>query len=163
MGCCFSNDEDKNQDQESERARLLNNPVSDGPTPQQVPSYGSGAPAPSQQKGDEQSALNRILHQTASDVIDVSAIDSHAMEQQEYMDRARQYSSRVSMAQVGHKFRVGQTLPAGVAAPHTVLSAPPVSQADIHLITSATEQLSKTLKEVKVKHKEDLVVPFGVP
>jgi hypothetical protein len=51
----------------------------DGPTTSSIP------------RSDEQSALSRILHQTATNVVDVSAMSPHSVEQQEYMDRTRQY------------------------------------------------------------------------
>ncbi len=42
------------------------------------------------EKGDEQSAMARILHQNARDVIDVASNET-PIEQHEYHDRARQY------------------------------------------------------------------------
>ena len=168
MGCCFSDENSETyQDQDvNETTRLLSDPVSDGPS-RHVPTYtNTPGTTTSHQKGDEQSALNRILHNTANNVIDVGALDAQAMEQHEYMDRARQYSVRLSQA-VGsmHSVRAACTrqLPVGVAAPHAVLSQPPVSPSDINLITNTNQNVAKTVKDIKVKHKEDLVVPFGVP
>ncbi|CAH1777414.1 unnamed protein product [Owenia fusiformis] len=170
MGCCQSNEDDTDYKGEpSSTTRLLGDPVSNN-TPGSAPSdsYGTYGRAqtvqPQVQHNDEQSALSRILNQTANNVIDVAAMDSHAIEQHEYMDRARQYGARVAnICNNSQKLRHGPRLPNGIAAPHVVLAARPVSQQDIQLITNAAELASKTLPEVKVKHKEDLVVHFGVP
>lgn len=166
MGCCFSSEEENSSRERTpnERTRLLEDPVNaDGTDSRQINNYSSSAPQ-SQKTGDEQSALNRILHQTASDVIDVSAIDSQTMEQHEYMERARQYSNRVAVACASsHKFRAGPALPQGVAAPQVVLAANAVSLADIQLVTTAAQEASNAVSEIKMRHKEDLVVPFGVP
>lgn len=60
------------------------------------------------------------------------------------------------------KGRVGLRLPSGVAAPLAILSAPPLPAANLDLVSSAAEQANKALAHVKVKHKEDLVVSFGL-
>ncbi|XP_033646992.1 ragulator complex protein LAMTOR1-like [Asterias rubens] len=163
MGCCFGRDEDKHLQDESadERSGLLADP---GRHPSSRPinsEYGSQSPN-ALKIGDEQSELNRILHKAANDVIDVSAIDSHTMEQHEYLDRARTYSSRVAVVVTGTKKSSSSllVLPHGVSVPYTVLADEPVSLADINLITVASENASKAVSGVKVKHREDLVVQF---
>ncbi|XP_061185238.1 ragulator complex protein LAMTOR1-like [Saccostrea echinata] len=164
MGCCFSDSSDKDGDDPysggpNERDRLLPEPTSGG---QSGPSYNT----PSQrnvQKVDEPSALEKILHRTVRKIIDVSPGDT--VEQQEYNDRAFQYSNRVNMVLGGSsKIRASRPpLPNSMTAPHNVLSSAPVSLADIQLITQATEKAAQALGKVRVHHKEDLVVPFGVP
>jgi len=57
--------------------------------------YPGSVPKPT----DEQSALNKILQQTATNVIDVAALDSHNLEQHEYVERARQYIQKAQTAQ----------------------------------------------------------------
>ncbi|CAG2254435.1 ragulator complex protein LAMTOR1-like isoform X2 [Mytilus galloprovincialis] len=162
MGCCFSSEDDKDTltNEPDETTRLINpvqnhSPRSVGP---------SSEPAiVSHPKGDEHSALERILQKTARDVIDVTN-ESNLVEQTEYQERTRQYSNRVNMV-VGGSSRLKQkpNLPNCVTAPQSVLASKPISLHDIQLITNATEKASRCIKEIKVQHKENLVVPFGVP
>lgn len=164
-GClsCCNPDENKDNVNGNPQTQPLINPVTEGGSSGSMPGYGSTVDR-TQPKGDDQSDLTRILHQTADDVIDVGALDSQAMDQLEYMDRARLYSQRLAEARGANRTtRKHPRLPAGVAAPHIVLTTQPVSLADVHLISTAAQTASRAVKDVKVKHKEDLVVPFGVP
>lgn len=164
MGCCFGKEEDHSYtpDAVTERTGLLDPVGGEGASVRPVTNYTT--PGVAQQKGDEQSALNRILHRTANNMVDAGALDSTTLEQQEYMDRAQQYSSRMSNAygNTQHGRSVG-ILPVGVAAPQVVLTGKPPSSSDIRLVTTAAELIKKAVQDVKVKHQEDLVVPFGVP
>lgn len=169
MGCCFSNEEEKDpyaNAEPDENTRLLSDPVSNS-VPRTVvgDNYSSSQTHQNQQRGDEQSALAKILHKTARNVIDVATIDAQTVEQHEYHDRARQYSNRLTMvfSGPGRSKNYRPSLPNGVSAPQIVLSSQPISLSDIQMITTAAEKASKAYKEVKVHHKEDLVVPFGVP
>lgn len=112
---------------------------------------------------DEPSALEKILHKTVRKIIDVSP--GETVEQQEYNDRAHQYGIKINMILSGSsKIRTSRPpLPNGMAAPQIVLSSAPVSLADIQLITLSAEKASQAVGKVRVQHKEDLVVPFGVP
>ncbi|XP_056011866.1 ragulator complex protein LAMTOR1-like [Ostrea edulis] len=164
MGCCFSDSNDKDvedgySNESNERDRLLPEPASSG---QAGPSYNTSSQRHAQ-KLDEPSALEKILHRTVRKIIDVSPGDT--VEQQEYNDRAFQYSNRVNMVLSGSsKIRASRPqLPNSMAAPHIVLSSAPVSLADVQLITQIVEKASQAVGRVRVHHKEDLVVPFGVP
>ncbi|NWH51850.1 LTOR1 protein, partial [Fregata magnificens] len=73
---------------------------------------------------DEQAMLSSILAKTAINIIDVSAADSQGMEQHEYMDRARQYSTRLAMLSnnLTHWKKL-PLLPSLTNQPHQVLAS----------------------------------------
>jgi len=163
--CCFSCDEEKlsQSGDSTERTRLLPNVVGNSSQNQYGDDVDFGRP-PSNQKGDEQSALNRILHQTATNVIDVMAIDAHNLEQHEYMDRARQYTQKLATANMKSIYTQKRPcLLKDVPAPERILTAELTPMSDLHLISSAADKAAKALTEVKVEHKDDLVVQFGIP
>lgn len=161
MGCCFSKDEDKrSQGEPSENSRLLANPVGNSSQHSFHDSYGGTQGGTSQQKkGDDQSALNRILHQTAANVIDVSALELH-LEQHEYLNRSRQYAQRVSLQAV-----LPNSNPCLLqdVAPQEVLSRPPLAPAHLQMMDELTDKLQQVLSDIQVEHKEDLVVQLCAP
>lgn len=133
----------------------------------QIPSSHDSTITPvpnSKPKADEESALSGILHRTARNVIDVAAIETQGIEQNEYHDRARLYSNRansvLSTTSRGRQYKL--PVPNGVSAPQIVLASQPISTADVELISAAALKASQVMTQVKVEHKEDLVVPFGV-
>lgn len=166
MGCCYSSEEDKDQDvpHANERTPLLDPSQADHIQQIQGGRASRNSIGPNQ-KGDEQSEFTRILRQTALNVIDVTSSESQNMEQGEMQDRATQYSNRLNMVlSASGKSRVFQlNMPSSITSPQMTLTAPPVSLSDIQLISNFSEKCSSSAKEIKIQHKESLVVTFGVP
>ncbi|XP_045601700.1 ragulator complex protein LAMTOR1 isoform X2 [Procambarus clarkii] len=169
MGCCCSTEQETHsQDGEvNERTRLLSESVSNA---YQVNSstgeYGNHYSSSATKKSDEQTALNRILQQTASNIIDVGALDCHTLEQHEYIDRVRTYNQRLNTVppqKIPSRTHHEAELLCDVPAVERILSAQPISVADLNLMTTSAQKVVAALMHIKVEHKEDLVVPFGIP
>nr|XP_037860835.1 ragulator complex protein LAMTOR1 isoform X1 [Chlorocebus sabaeus] len=129
MGCCYSS-ENEDSDQDREERKLLLDPSSP-PTKAlngAEPNYHSLPSA----RTDEQALLSSILAKTASNIIDVSAADSQGMEQHEYMDRARQYSTRLAVlsSSLTHWKKL-PPLPSLTSQPHQVLASEPIPFSDL--------------------------------
>lgn len=169
MGCCCSTEQESlSQDGEvSERTRLLNDQVSNAyqvnaSSSDYVNHYSTSAT----KKSDEQSALNRILQQTASNIIDVGALECHTLEQHEYLERVRMYNHRLNTVpphKIPSRAHHNVMLLSDVPAAERILSAQPISLADLNMMISSTQKVVAALAHIKVEHKEDLVVPFGIP
>jgi len=189
MGNCCDRLTNRNayDDGDSERRPLLNGgsrsvDVGGATSPGGVkPEVGSGAGASlesGEKKNDEQSALNRILQTTADQVIDVGALDSRGLEQRDYLDRARQYSARLSLSVKPSPLL---TQPANLLSQHltrfpapsgssssssasvgAVLAAPAPKDDDLRFVTVTALRCAEANKALDVVHYEDLVVPFGV-
>ncbi|XP_031555799.1 ragulator complex protein LAMTOR1-like [Actinia tenebrosa] len=162
MGCCFSgSDDDANQGQANERSPLLaGDQTAPIPNSQRAGDDGVHGASTPLSKTDEQSMLSRILHQTANKVIDVSSTEPHSLERTEYMERSRLYLSKLSNVNTSSIPR-GKPFPQGVSVPNAVLSADPVSVADINMVISASKGAEVALSGFHVEHKEPLVVTFG--
>lgn len=169
MGCCYSCKESGSPQggEVNERTHLLVDPTSINNTViQRVHSddiltrYPNSLP----KKTDEQSALNRILQEIATNVIDVAALGSHALEQHDYLERVKHYSQRLQLAgQWGGSLNHHICVLTDVPAPERWLAAEPIHPSDQSLINSVVEKANSALLALKVEHKEDLVVPFIIP
>ncbi|XP_071489050.1 ragulator complex protein LAMTOR1-like isoform X1 [Diadema antillarum] len=166
MGCCFGKDDDKAlQDSGPNETTHLLDPARNTPS-RPVHSDQFDAHSPNGiRRGDQQSELNKVLQRAVTNVIDVSAIDSQALEQHEYMDRTRAYSSRVAVVVSGPKRPPSSflRLPKGVSMPYSVLSEEPVSIADISLVSDTAAKAWQASQDIQVTHKENLVAQFTIP
>uniref|UniRef100_A0A452ST45 Ragulator complex protein LAMTOR1 n=2 Tax=Ursus TaxID=9639 RepID=A0A452ST45_URSAM len=124
------------------------------------PNYHSLPPT----RTDEQALLSSILAKTASNIIDVSAADSQGMEQHEYMDRARQYSTRLAVlsSSLTHWKKL-PPLPSLTSQPHQVLASEPIPFSDLQQVSRIAAYAYSALSQIRVDAKEELVVQFGIP
>ncbi|EEB09945.1 conserved hypothetical protein [Pediculus humanus corporis] len=168
MGACTSccdSEESGTGGEPNERTHLLVDPVSNTPnnlhrvhSDEFVPGYNNLLP-----KNDELSALTKILNETANSVIDVSALDSHDLEQHEYYERMKAYKARLNGLVKWSPPYQYKNLLTEVPVPEKVLASEPISEANLLMITNTVKKLTEALSSVCVEHKEDLVVPFRIP
>ncbi|KAK4288590.1 hypothetical protein Pmani_038387, partial [Petrolisthes manimaculis] len=97
-------------------------------------------------KSDEQSALNRILQQTASNIIDVGALECHTLEQHEYIERVRMYNQRLNTLytqKVVNKKALPDVNKLLVDLPSTerTLSAQPISLTDYSMMLACSQKV----------------------
>ncbi|XP_028655198.1 ragulator complex protein LAMTOR1 [Erpetoichthys calabaricus] len=161
MGCCFSSENDPSGEDSGDRKPLLN-PVTNLPNKASNGTERISTNLPST-KTDEQAALTSILTRTALNIIDVAAADSQGMEQHEYMDKARQYSSKLAMLSNTLSLKKPSLLPSLTNQPHQVLASDPVSYSDVQQVFKIAAYAYSALSQIKVDAKEELVVQFAIP
>ncbi|XP_050985046.1 ragulator complex protein LAMTOR1-like isoform X2 [Labeo rohita] len=139
MGCCFSTG--------SNQADYVKPLISD---PSLDPTNGSEQNTDSllSNHTDEQ-ALLAILQQTALSIIDVSAVVSQGLEQREYMDRARQYSTKLEVLNKTLSQNKPDLFPSLTSQPHQV--------------SKIAAYAYSAISQIKVDAKDELVVQFVIP
>ncbi|XP_012501166.1 PREDICTED: ragulator complex protein LAMTOR1 isoform X2 [Propithecus coquereli] len=90
--------------------------------------------------------------------------DSQGMEQHEYMDRARQYSTRLAVlsSSLTHWKKL-PPLPSLTSQPHQVLASEPIPFSDLQQVSRIAAYAYSALSQIRVDAKEELVVQFGIP
>ncbi|KFD45652.1 hypothetical protein M513_13476, partial [Trichuris suis] len=116
----------------------------------------------SQATDDEQEFLNKVLQQTASEVIDVAALESQTLEPREYVERARHYSAVLSHLNFSPstKFAVPVSLQP-VTSVEASISKPPLSRRSLERLDKLATQMYDTFADMKVEPVDNLVVHFN--
>ncbi|KAI4814926.1 hypothetical protein KUCAC02_005102 [Chaenocephalus aceratus] len=156
MGCCYSS-ENETQEQRNERKPLIPHPDPVSKPPNGTDWITTSVPSA---RTDEQALLTSILTKTAQNIIDVSAADSVMMEQHEYMDKARQYSTKLAVLSNSLPQRKALALPSLTSQPHQVLASDLVPYSDVQQIAAYAYS---AISQIKVDAKEELVVQFAIP
>ncbi|KAI4898995.1 hypothetical protein NFI96_024448, partial [Prochilodus magdalenae] len=104
-----------------------------------------------------------ILNKTAMSIIDVSAADSQGMEQHEYMDKARQYSTKLAVLSSTLCQKKPAPLPSLTSQPHQVLASDLVPYSDVQQVSKIAAYAYSAISQIKVDAKEELVVQFAIP
>ncbi|XP_029026169.1 ragulator complex protein LAMTOR1 [Betta splendens] len=160
MGCCYSSDND-NTDQRPEEYK----PLIPHPNPVSKPPNGSDWVTPSvpSARTDEQALLTSILTKTAQNIIDVAAAESLLMEPHEYMDKARQYSTKLAVLSNSLPQKKALALPSLTSQPHQVLASDLVPYSDVQQVSKIAAYAYSAISQIKVDAKEELVVQFAIP
>ncbi|XP_031608560.1 ragulator complex protein LAMTOR1 isoform X1 [Oreochromis aureus] len=160
MGCCYSSDNKSEDGNKQEREPLIS------PNPPSKPLNGgtSWNPGPgSSALSNEQALLSSILTKTAQNIIDVSAADAIMVEPHEYMDRARQYSAKLTVLSTSLPQNKALALPSLTSQPHQVLASDLVPYSDVQQVSKIAAYAYSAISQIKVDAKEDLVVQFAIP
>ncbi|XP_047449988.1 ragulator complex protein LAMTOR1 [Mugil cephalus] len=160
MGCCYSSDNDTSS-QNNEETKSLITPPNPASKPLNGNDWGNTNLPP--QRTDEQALLTSILTKTAQNIIDVAAADSVMMEPNEYMDRARQYNTKLAMLSTSLPQKKTLPLPSLTSQPHQVLASDLVPYSDVQQVSKIAAYAYSAISQIKVDAKEDLVVQFGIP
>lgn len=84
------------------------------------------------------------------------------MEQHEYMDKARQYSTKLAMSNSLSQ-KKALTLPSLTSQPHQVLASDLVPYSDVQQVSKIAAYAYSAISQIKVDAKEELVVQFAIP
>ena len=165
MGSCCSTEDADGSDagDVNERTALLAEQqrlTGSGESGVEPPPEATPRPGETRTRGDGETLLDGILQDMAASVIDVAAVDTPNLEQQDYVERCRQYSGALArLSAPTPQPPAVQDVPPALA--QRLLSEPPVRPEDLQRARQTAERLLEAVRAVQVAPGESLVIPFG--
>ncbi|XP_043190379.1 ragulator complex protein LAMTOR1-like isoform X1 [Amphibalanus amphitrite] len=165
MGCCCSTESSDGSDagDTNERTALLSEQqrlTGSGESGADPPAEAAPRAGDARARGDGETLLDGILHDMAASVIDVAAVDTPNMEQHDYVERCRQYSSALARLSAPPPPALAfQDVPPPLA--QRLLSEPPARPDDVRRARQTAERLLEAVQAIQVTPGESLVIPFG--
>ncbi|KAK7602049.1 hypothetical protein V9T40_009490 [Parthenolecanium corni] len=116
-------------------------------------------------KSEEQSDLNKILQDMATNVIDVASLGSYSLEQHEYRERMSFYITKLKspMSSKSLSKAQKQELLQDVPNPDKVLiSICSVPDDDLTFVRDILNQVDSLLENLKLVNSDALIIPFQI-
>ncbi|XP_030375437.1 uncharacterized protein LOC115624749 [Scaptodrosophila lebanonensis] len=152
---------------ETERTHLLaNDQQNQSPALRRTNSDLNNDCSQSLPKKDDQDALSRLVQDTAINMINVGAMDSHHLEHQEYTDKIKLYTQRLH--QQWNNIQHPGNVPKGLLKDmpnHQFYVYKPVYSEDTSQMKKFIGKCHIGVTDIKIEHKEAVavVVPFRIP
>ncbi|XP_076360045.1 ragulator complex protein LAMTOR1-like isoform X3 [Tachypleus tridentatus] len=176
MGCCFScgdDDESSQHEDPNERTTLLSKPLEESSerttlsNPLEESSERTTLSNPLEKPSEEKTTLSNPTSGSTSlgprKMVNVTDTPYIPLGQKEFMDRARQYRREVASNVVDFTHPEKPPVFVDFETPEAGLSVAPIPQKDLKLLNEACDNVLMAVKEIKVEHREDLVVPYVAP
>ncbi|EDV98002.1 uncharacterized protein LOC6557622 isoform X1 [Drosophila grimshawi] len=148
----------------SERTHLLADSVNQSPALRRSNSADlSNDYSQSLPKKDDQNALSRLVQNTAINMINVGALESHTLEHQEYTDRIKLYSQRLQQQwnNIQHPGVVLKGLLKDV--PNQSYLSKCINPDDTAQMKMFIHKSQSAVLGIQIDHRDAVVVPFHIP
>ncbi|GFR15967.1 lamtor1 [Trichonephila clavata] len=143
--------------EQNDKTNLLGSPVGEG---SRSASQSISNKHATDDVGDQQAKLNRILQKTANSYIDVPALNSSV---DQSTDKTKDYESMIKGVLQKREYTENSNLLEDTSQLDRTLSGDPLAEEDVKMVRDINTSILTALQSIQINNSENLVIPFNVP